>query len=305
MGPELGLAGLAGADATLRPTRAGAANKNRHAEAKIGAHRHAPAFQRATFVVCDPGLVLAVVQRLRSPRWERPAHADHAAAFSRTPSRPIKAEVGDLILVLSKSERLRRYCFFLAALCLCLTEVGAAGWAQGFIDETRIGMLEPIDGPPGDKYGAPNVNVEVLFERFGPEYQSSVLNYFLRPRLDIGTSISTDGDTSEITLGLTWDVFLTRRLFLEGSAGPRFTRADDRDFGCTANFRESGSVGIMLLERWECSPPWTTCPMPISAMKIAGLPRSESASDVSGKALTHSDGKPLGWGYLSKTSIYA
>jgi lipid A 3-O-deacylase len=86
-------------------------------------------------------------------------------------------------------------------------------------------MLEPIDGPSGDKNGAPDINVEVLFERFGPEYQSSVLNHFLRPRLDIGTSISTDGDTSEVYAGLTWDVFLTRRLFLEGSAGGRFTRA--------------------------------------------------------------------------------
>ena len=104
---------------------------------------------------------------------------------------------------------------------------------------------------PGDKYGAPNVNVEVLFHRFGPEYQSSVLNHFLRPRADIGTSISTDGDTSEFYAGLTWDVFLTRRLFLEGSAGGALHNGDDRDFGCTANFRESGSVGVMLSERWD------------------------------------------------------
>ena len=74
-------------------------------------------------------------------------------------------------------------------------------------------------------------------ERFGPEYQSSVLNYFLRPRLDIGTSISTDGDTSEVYTGLTWDVSLTRRLFLEGSAGAALHPGDDHDFGCTANFR--------------------------------------------------------------------
>jgi hypothetical protein len=112
-------------------------------------------------------------------------------------------------------------------------------------------MLEPIDGPSGDKNGAPDINVEVLFERFGPEYQSSVLNDFLRPRLDIGTSISTDGDTSEFYAGLTWDVFLTRRLFLEGSAGGALHTGDDRAFGCTANFRESGSVGIMLSERWD------------------------------------------------------
>ena len=91
----------------------------------------------------------------------------------------------------------------------------------------------------------------VLFERFGPEYQSSVLNHLLRPRLDIGTSISTKGGTNEVYAGLTWDVFLTRRLFLEGSAGGALHTEDDRDFGCTANFRESGSVGVMLSERWD------------------------------------------------------
>ena len=181
----------------------------------------------------------------------------------------------------SKSARLSRYYFFLAA--FCITGVGSADSAAGFIDETRIGILESVDGPSEDKHGAPDINVEVLFERFGPEYQSSVLNYFLRPRLDIGTSISTDGDTSEVYTGLTWDVFLTRRLFLEGSAGAALHPGDDRDFGCTANFRESGSVGIICRSVGLCSPPWTTCPMQISAMKIAGSPTSGFASAANGK----------------------
>ena len=114
--------------------------------------------------------------------------------------------------MLGKSEPLSRYCFFLAA--LCLTGVGSAAWAR--IDETRMGIVEPIDGPHRDKGGAPNVNIEVLFGRFGPEYQSSVLNHFLRPRLDIGTSISTDGDTSEFYAGLTWDVVSHQEAFFGG-----------------------------------------------------------------------------------------
>ena len=65
--------------------------------------------------------------------------------------------------MLTKSERLSRYCFFLAA--VCLTGVGSADSARGFIDETRIGVLEPVDGPSGDKFGAPDINLEVLFER--------------------------------------------------------------------------------------------------------------------------------------------
>ena len=88
----------------------------------------------------------------------------------------------------------------------------------------------------------------MLFERFGPEYQSSVLNDFLRPRLDIGTSISTDGDTSQVYAGLTWDVSLTRRLFLEGRQG---RASPGRRPRLRCPFSKSGSVGIMLSERWD------------------------------------------------------
>ena len=53
------------------------------------------------------------------------------------------------------------------------------------------------------------------------------------------------------TRDLPGTLFLTRRLFLEGSAGGALDTGDDHAFGCTANFRESGSVGIMLSERWD------------------------------------------------------
>jgi len=62
---------------------------------------------------------------------------------------------------------------------------------------------------------------------------------------------STDGGTSLVYTGLTWDVFLTQRLFVEGSFGGAIHDGDDHQFGCTVDFRESGSVGLMFGKHWE------------------------------------------------------
>jgi lipid A 3-O-deacylase len=117
--------------------------------------------------------------------------------------------------------------------------------------EFRAGALFGIDGPNGDKEGTPDVNLELLYGPIGGEYQNGFLNHFLRPRLHIGGTINTEGNTSELYAGFTWDVFLTQRLFIEGSFGGAVHDGDDTYFGCTANFHESGSVGFMLSERWD------------------------------------------------------
>jgi len=119
------------------------------------------------------------------------------------------------------------------------------------IDEFRVGVLEPVDGPAEDKDGPPDINLELLLGRFGPQYQNVFWNNFLRPRLHFGGSISTDGGTSLVHTGLTWDVFLTQRLFVEGSFGGAIHDGDDHQFGCTVDFRESGSVGLMFGKHWE------------------------------------------------------
>ena len=114
-------------------------------------------------------------------------------------------------------------------------------------------MLRAIEseGPKGDKEGTPDVNLELLYGPIGGEYQNGFLNHLLRPRLHLGGTINTDGNTSELYAGFTWDVFLTRRLFIEGSFGGAVDNGDDTDFGCSVNFHESGSVGFMLSERWD------------------------------------------------------
>jgi hypothetical protein len=93
------------------------------------------------------------------------------------------------------------------------------------IDEFRVGVLEPVDGPAEDKDGPPDINLELLLGRFGPQYQNVFWNNFLRPRLHFGGSISTDGGTSLVYTGLTWDVFLTQRLLSRAPSAALFTMA--------------------------------------------------------------------------------
>jgi lipid A 3-O-deacylase len=157
-------------------------------------------------------------------------------------------------------------CLLLIALAMTVSPVSATGLSAATssirgveavepdfpaIDELRLGILESVDGPKDDKGGSPDVNLELLLGRFGPAYQSAFWNHFLRPRPTLGTSINTGGGTDEFYGGFTWDAFLTRRLFVEAFAGGALHDGDDDYFGCRANFREAGSVGIMLSAHWD------------------------------------------------------
>ena len=64
--------------------------------------------------------------------------------------------------------------------------------------EFCVGTVFGIDGPKGDKKGTPDVNLELLYGPIGGEYQNGFLNHFLRPRLLLGGTINTEGNTSEL-----------------------------------------------------------------------------------------------------------
>jgi hypothetical protein len=82
-----------------------------------------------------------------------------------------------------------------------------------------------------------------------------LLDFALRPRVHVGASVNTQGDTNQLYTGLSWDVQLMPRLSLEltfGGAlhdGPTGRGLDD-SYGCPLNFRESASLGYALDERW-------------------------------------------------------
>jgi hypothetical protein len=131
----------------------------------------------------------------------------------------------------------------------------SAAWAQATaIDEFRFGVLMHSIDPNNGEDGA-DVNLEVLLRRPAARYGDAFLDFALRPRLHLGASINTAGDTSQLYGGLTWDARLTQKLTLELSFGGAVHDGPTGDnladsYGCTASFRESLSLGYALDERW-------------------------------------------------------
>ncbi len=124
----------------------------------------------------------------------------------------------------------------------------------GIVSEIRIGVLDHDVGFFGhEKESGIDGNAEVLFT--SPEVFKSILS----PRPHIGASINSDGNTSKVYAGLTWDVSFGP-LFLEGSLGGALHdgeyKTDDpskKDLGCTLAFREAVSVGVRFWEQHSIS----------------------------------------------------
>jgi lipid A 3-O-deacylase len=127
-------------------------------------------------------------------------------------------------------------------------------WPFTLLDEVRFGVLAHNIEPSNAEDGV-DLNFEVLFARPTASYGNPWLDVVLRPRIHLGTSLNTAGDTNQLYAGLTWDGKLTQRLSLElsfGGAlhdGPTDNVGAD-SYGCSLNFRESASLGYALDDRW-------------------------------------------------------
>lgn len=122
------------------------------------------------------------------------------------------------------------------------------------IDEMRLGVLAHSVDASNAEEGA-DLNLELLFRRPIHAYNNVPLDFALRPRVHVGASVNTAGDTSQIYAGLTWDVKLAPRLSVEMTFGgtlhdgPTDGGRED-SYGCALNFRESASLGYAVDERW-------------------------------------------------------
>lgn len=122
------------------------------------------------------------------------------------------------------------------------------------VDEVRIGLLVHSLEPSNTEAGA-DVNFELLLRRFTFEHTNALLEFIMSPRIHVGVSANTIGDTSQVYAGFTWDAKLTPKLSLELSLGAAWHDGPTGDghpdsYGCAVNFRESVSLGYALDERW-------------------------------------------------------
>lgn len=129
--------------------------------------------------------------------------------------------------------------------------IAASDWR--LLDEVRGGVFyHELDGP---EEGTVDINFELLTSRL-PLIDPASTWYFLAPRLHLGTTINTDGDTSHVYAGITFTADITQALFIEGSFGGALhdgETGDDVDpgrnaLGCSPLFRESASIGYRFTE---------------------------------------------------------
>ena len=120
--------------------------------------------------------------------------------------------------------------------------------ADGVVDifsEVRLGFLVHDQGPAShNKEGGYDGNLEVLFT--SPDF----LDIIWAPRPHFGGSVNSQGDTSQVYLGLTWEFEFLDSAFFDFSFGGAYhsgeTTTDARDkkeLGCSVLFRESIDLG--------------------------------------------------------------
>ncbi|WP_353181758.1 acyloxyacyl hydrolase [Bosea sp. (in: a-proteobacteria)] len=170
----------------------------------------------------------------------------------------------------------------LVTLGLFACEAGAADLAlplayappavgAGLISELRGGLL--AHNPAGRESGSADANLEVLFVK--PFEAADPALAFLVPRLHLGTTLNTAGDTSAVYAGFTWTYDFTDKLFAEVSAGAGFHNgqtghlvpSDRIALGCSPLFRESASLGYRISRNWSVM-------ATVEHMSNAGLCRS-------------------------------
>jgi lipid A 3-O-deacylase len=118
------------------------------------------------------------------------------------------------------------------------------------VSEVRLGFLIHDQGPAShNKEGGYDGNLEVLFT--SPDF----LDMVGAPRPHFGGSVNSQGDTSQVYLGLTWEWEFFDAAFFNFSFGGAYhtgeKTTDDRDkkeLGCKVLFRESIDLGYRFAD---------------------------------------------------------
>lgn len=115
----------------------------------------------------------------------------------------------------------------------------------GILSEVRVGFLVHDQGPfSRNEESGFDGNFELLF------VSPTVLDVIWAPRPHVGFSVNSDGDTSQVYAGLSWEWSFWGHWFGGFSLGgslhdgeTRSDRADRKDLGCHLLFRESVELG--------------------------------------------------------------
>lgn len=126
------------------------------------------------------------------------------------------------------------------------------------LSEFRFGLSAQDPWGPEGRDGSANLTGEILFAK--PFTASDLFTSYFIPRPHVGGSLNFDGRTSFAYAGLSWTFDITPQFFVEGSLGGAVHNgsnkvynpfSDRQALGCTALFREAGSVGVRLSANWS------------------------------------------------------
>ena len=153
---------------------------------------------------------------------------------------------------------------------------------QAVFDELRFGASASIQGGSSHENGV-FPEVTVFFDPLGFDQATGWKQELARPRVNIGASIGTFGEATQIYGGLSWQVNFSAKMFAEAGFGGVWhngtlrDEADGPDLGCHVLFHEYAGVGYRFDKHWNVvaqvahSSHANLCDGPNSGMTRAGV----------------------------------
>ena len=123
-------------------------------------------------------------------------------------------------------------------------------------DELRFGVSASVQGGHSHEDGV-FPEVTVFFDPFGQDAAVGWKQTLVRPRLNLGTSIGTAGEATQIFGGLSWTVNFNEKVFAEASFGGVWHNGnldyaeDGPELGCRLMFHEYVGAGYRFDAHWN------------------------------------------------------
>ncbi|MBB3398626.1 MULTISPECIES: acyloxyacyl hydrolase [unclassified Rhizobium] len=166
-----------------------------------------------------------------------------------------------------------------AAACLSVTPVYAG---EQIFDELRFGASASVQNG-GEHEDGVFPEVSVFFDPFGQDAATGWRQQLARPRINLGTSIGTSGQATQVYAGFSWTANFNEKLFAEAGFGGVWHNGelegnnDGPDLGCRFLFREYLGAGYRFSQHWNLiaqvahSSHANLCEGPNNGMTRAGL----------------------------------
>lgn len=153
---------------------------------------------------------------------------------------------------------------------------------EKIFDELRFGASTSIQGGDEREDGI-FPEVTVFFDPFGHSTATDWKQQLARPRVNLGTSIGTQGEATQVFAGFAWTVNLNEKIFAEAGFGGVWhngeldSNNDGPALGCRLLFHEYLGAGYNITEHWNVvaqvahSSHANLCDGPNNGMTRAGL----------------------------------